>query len=432
MTATRGETVLSVENLRTYYDEGGVLSGPPVRAVDGVSLDIKRGETVGLVGESGCGKTTLGRTLAGYESPTEGTVTFDGTDVSSLDSTESTWWRRHCQMVFQDPESSLDDRMTVGEIVREPLDVHDWETRDARRRRVQGLLERVGLRPEHYYRYPHQFSGGQRQRVGIARALALEPEFLVLDEPVSALDVSVQAQILSLLADLQAEFGLTYLLIAHDLAVVRHVCDRVAVMYLGTLLEVGDADAVFESPANPYTRALLGAVPEPDPTADWDPPRLHGSPPDPRQPPTGCPFTTRCPEKIRPSEFDLTAETWEALELFRDVLRTRTERTPSVATRLKRALTSPAEDGIEEVRRELFEDVPVSDPVQAGLDSVLAAYRSDGPRAAVDRYVELFGGVCDTDYPLMAEPEAGQRSRCHHHRPAYSDRRGTGASSTDD
>src|SRR6056297_1267433 len=310
-----GETLVEVNGLRTYYDEGGIVDSNPVKAVDGVDFEIKRGETLGLVGESGCGKTTLGRTRIQLESATEGEVLFDGTDVTELSGTELKNWRRNSQMVFQDPDSSLNDRMTVGEIIREPLDVHDWNTPEERRARVRELLDVVGLQPEHYYRYPHQFSGGQRQRIGIARALALEPEFVVLDEPVSALDTSVQAKILNLLEDLQDEYDLTYLFIAHDLAAVRHICDRVAVMYLGKIMELGLTEELYSDPANPYTYSLLSAIPEPDPTVEKERITLPGTPPSPRDPPTGCQFTTRCPAKIRPEVHDdLDADTWNSVE----------------------------------------------------------------------------------------------------------------------
>ncbi|AXG09758.1 dipeptide ABC transporter ATP-binding protein [Haloplanus rubicundus] len=296
-----GGTLVEVRDLKKHYGVGLNLFTPSkVSAVDGVTLDIQRGETLGLVGESGCGKTTLGRTLLQLESVTSGTIRYDGRDLTDLSAAERRRWRRNVGMVFQDPESSLNDRMTVSELVREPLDVHDWKTRPERRERVRTLLETVGLQPVHYHRYPHQFSGGQRQRVAIARALALNPEFLVLDEPVSALDVSVQAQVLNLLADLQAEYGLTYLFIAHDLSVVRHICDRVAVMYLGNILERGETAALFESPVNPYTISLLSAVPTAEPTDETARLTLRGSPPTPRDPPTGCPFSTRCPMKVRP------------------------------------------------------------------------------------------------------------------------------------
>ncbi|MFC6726018.1 ABC transporter ATP-binding protein, partial [Halobium palmae] len=323
-TVRTGETLVEVDDLKTYYGDDSLLGGPPVKAVDGVSFDIKKGETLGLVGESGCGKSTLGRTLVRLEEATGGEVRRRGVDVTTLSGSELKDWRRNTQMVFQDPESSLNDRMTIGEIVREPLDVHEVGTPKERKQRVRELLSTVGLRKEHYFRYPHQFSGGQRQRIGIARALALEPEFIVLDEPVSALDVSVQAKILNLLEDLQDEFGLTYLFIAHDLSVVRHICDRVAVMYLGNIMELGRTDELFQNPANPYTHALLSAIPTPDPTSTRERITLRGTPPSPRDPPEGCPFSTRCPVKIRPEKYrDVDDETWSRVEILRAVLRER-------------------------------------------------------------------------------------------------------------
>jgi len=266
-----------------------------VRAVDGVDLDIYPGETLALVGESGCGKSTLGRTLLHLEEPTAGTVRHRGDDLGTLPPAELRRRRRDLQYVFQNPSASLDPRLTVGDAIGEALGVHDIATGTERDRRTADLLETVGLRPSHAARYPRELSGGQRQRVGIARALAVDPEFVVCDEPVSALDVSVQAGILNLLADLQDELGLTYLLIAHDLSVVQHLADRVAVMYLGELVEVGPVEDVFSPPYHPYTWSLLSAVPEPDPRWDRERVVLDGTVPSATDPPDGCKFHTRCP-----------------------------------------------------------------------------------------------------------------------------------------
>jgi len=317
--ARRGaDWLVEVENLRKHYEDSRSLvdrllgtEAERVRAVDGVSFSIREGETLGLVGESGCGKSTTGETLLALEEPTGGDVRFDGQSVYEMD--DELAFRQRAGVVFQDPFSSLDPRMTAGEIVAEPIVIHDLPEsapgersadltpRERRRERAKELLERVGLSADVVDRYPHEFSGGQRQRIGIARALALEPEFLVLDEPVSALDVSVQAQILNLLGDLQDDLGLTYLFIAHDLSVVRHISNRVAVMYLGEIVERGPADALFENPQHPYTQALLESVPRADTSEQGrrvDP--LPGDVPSPRNPPSGCRFHTRCPYAREP------------------------------------------------------------------------------------------------------------------------------------
>jgi oligopeptide/dipeptide ABC transporter ATP-binding protein len=269
-----------------------------IRAVDGVSFDVGRGETLGLVGESGSGKTTTGRTLLRLIEPTAGRIEFDGRDVVAMGARDLRAIRRRAQIVFQDPFGSLNPRLTVGAAIREVLDVHGL-ARANRPRRVDELLDIVGLRPEHARRYPHEFSGGQRQRVGIARALAVEPDFIVCDEPVSALDVSVQAQVLNLLRSLQHRFGIAYLFIAHDLAVVRHMSDRIAVMYLGRIVETGPARAVVAEPLHPYTKALLSAVPDLRPAARRERIILGGEVPDPADPPPGCPFHPRCTHPLR-------------------------------------------------------------------------------------------------------------------------------------
>ncbi len=292
-------SLLDVRNLKVYFPvKGGVLMRARGfnKAVDGVSLSIGEGETLGLVGESGCGKSTLGKAVVRLLEPTEGSVVFDGHDVTHLSRKEMKPIRRDVQMVFQDPAESLNSRHTVGSLIGEAFDIHGIGDPAWRRQRVGELLSQVGLPASAADRFPFEFSGGQRQRIGVARAIALEPKLIICDEPVSALDVSIQSQILNLLLDLQQEMGLSYLFIAHDLAVVKHISDRIAIMYLGNIMELGGADSVYERPRHPYTRALIAAIPEPDPgRRHRERSVLHGEVPSPIDPPPGCVFHTRCP-----------------------------------------------------------------------------------------------------------------------------------------
>ncbi len=299
-TSAPADVLVSVKGLKKHFP---IMKGVfrrqvgAVRAVDGVTFDIVRGETLGLVGESGSGKSTAGRTVLRLEIPTEGTITFDGTDLSTLSTSKLRKIRPRMQMVFQNPHSSLNPRMTVASIIGEPLVEHGAGSKQDRKDRIGDLLTMVGLDPSHANRYPHEFSGGQRQRIGIARAIALDPEFIVCDEPIAALDVSIQAQVVNLLERLQEELGLAYLFISHDMSMVRHIADRVAVMYLGRIVEMAPVDELYEHPKHPYTRALHSAVPVPDPVVESQRVRviLEGDIPSPANPPSGCPFHTRCP-----------------------------------------------------------------------------------------------------------------------------------------
>ena len=295
------DKLLQVQNLTKYFYKTEGLFGQKkqiVRSVDNVSFDIYRKETLGLVGESGCGKTTVGRTITRLYKPTAGNIIFDGEDISALDSKGLMPYRKRIQMIFQDPYASLNPRMTVMDIIGEAVDLHAGLSSKAERNKyVYDLLDRVGLQKSHADRYPHEFSGGQRQRIGIARALAVNPEFVVCDEPISALDVSIQAQVVNMLEDLQKELGLTYLFIAHDLSMVRHISDRIGVMYLGKLVEIGDSEEIYNRHRHPYTEALLSSVPIPDPDVakTSEPIILQGDLPSPINPPSGCRFRTRCP-----------------------------------------------------------------------------------------------------------------------------------------
>jgi len=491
---SRAETFLDVRNLKKYYDDGGLFGGNPVKAVDGVDFEIREGETLGLVGESGCGKTTLGRTILNLETATEGEVVAGDTDVTSISGTELRKWQSQAQMVFQDPDASLNDRMTVGEIVREPLDAHDWPdlavsvdddrevagkrahradpderpdvtvgaddsvtvregapltfdgievdagrkqvsvrvtkgAAEMREERVRSLLEQVGLQKEHFYRYPHQFSGGQSQRVGIARALALEPRFLVLDEPVSALDVSVQARIINLLEDLQDELGLTYLFIAHDLSVVRHIADRVAVMYLGEVMELGPTERVFSDPAHPYTESLLSAIPG-SLVETGERITLRGMPPSPRDPPSGCRFSGRCPAKIRPDEYSLAGQHWEALDQLHSVFRARANAEKGIVDIVKERLGIQDVSTVDELLLELFDAERTADggiTVEMADDAAPVVYeaaelaRNGDEAGAAERLEAAFGSICSEEHPEAADVGDGRTSRCLRHREEYTE-----------
>jgi oligopeptide/dipeptide ABC transporter ATP-binding protein len=316
------ETLLEIEAMKKYFK---IKKDQTVKSVDDITISIKKGETFGLVGESGSGKSTLGKTIVGLQKPTEGKIIYNGRDVESLDKKAMQEVNREMQIIFQDPHASLNPRMRVGDIIAEGMDAHKLARGKERQERIYDLLERVGLRPEHAKRYPHEFSGGQRQRIGIARALAVDPKFIVADEPISALDVSIQAQVINLLEDLKEEQGLTYLFIAHDLGMVKHISDRIGVMYLGRMMELAESRELFAEPLHPYTQALLSAIPVANPTAaKRERITLQGDPPSPVNPPSGCRFRTRCPHamdicaKKVPEWKEARPGHWTACHLYND------------------------------------------------------------------------------------------------------------------
>jgi peptide/nickel transport system ATP-binding protein len=433
-----GDTLMEVNGLKKHFSRADDmldrwLSTEPqtVRAVDGVSFDVREGETVGLVGESGCGKSTTGRTILRLLEPTDGRVLFAGDDLADLSGTDLREARKDMQMIFQDPMSSLDPRMTVKQIIAEPLKIHDlpeenptegMARREQQRRRVLELIDAVGLSRDQVDRYPHEMSGGQRQRVGIARALAVDPDFIVADEPVSALDVSVQAQILNLMEDLQEEFGLTYLFIAHDLSVVRHVSDRVAVMYLGEIAEVAETDELFANPKHPYTRALLSAIPEPDPTAsDEDRIILPGDVPSPIDPPSGCRFRTRCPQVIPPEDVDIDQATFREVMDLRQRVEDESVDVDAIRERVGLEGGAVADGGTGVVEEfsgsltdalvdELFTDPPTGrnrEVVERALEQVTAGEWEPAARTLRDR----FESVCERSTPTLGETD--HPAACH-------------------
>ena len=419
------DTLLSVRGLMKHYPiTEGVLARETgrIRAVDGIDFDLHRGETLGLVGESGCGKSTAARTLLHLEEPTTGEVTFDGENLAEQTNAERKRFRRRASMIFQDPTSSFDPRMSIGEAVAEPAAIHGLRDRERRRSRVEALLKRVGLSMSEYDRYPHELSGGQKQRVALARALMLNPELLVADEPVSALDVSVQAEILDLITDLQSMLDLSVLLITHDMNVVRDICDRVAVMYLGEIVEIGPTEAIFDDPQHPYTRSLLSSVPTLDPYARGQAGGLSGDVPDPADPPSGCRFHTRCPAVVQPEEYTFEQENWRGvMDLRVAVANGRidldTHREILVAEEEAASTEQVTDEQLQTALRREY-GIPASvadDDAETVLSTALNEIVAGDVDTAESRLSREFASVCEQDHPAPQETDAGHPAACHLH-----------------
>jgi peptide/nickel transport system ATP-binding protein len=429
------EPILQVRDLKKHYPiRKGLLNRQvgAAKAVDGISFDIEHGETLGLVGESGCGKSTAATSIVRLEEPTSGEVIFNGggragatrdedgshpNDVTRFGKQELKAFRRDVQMVFQDPSSSFDPRMTVGASVAEMLLVHGMTDKHRRRAIVEDLLERVGLSADDYDRYPHEFSGGQKQRIALARALVLNPELVVADEPVSALDISIKAEILGLINDLQEEFGLSLLFISHDMSVIREVCDRVAVMYLGEIVEIGDTEEVFANPQHPYTEALLSSIPEPDPRATREQIELTGTVPDPVNPPSGCRFHTRCHKVVQPDDIDVDQSVWRALITFRYQLMADDIDVEKIRE------NAGAENGVkEEIRTEFDLPERVPDPeLEETLGRALDRIVDDDVEGAADLLNTEFVTPCEETHPEYTEHDDGHISACIRHSERVSD-----------
>ncbi len=395
------DPLLSVRGLEKYYPvRSGLLRRRTgwVRAVDGVSFELDAGETLGLVGESGCGKSTAAATLVGLEDPTGGEVRFDGTRLCDHDRAQRKAFRRRAQMVFQDPTTAFDPRMTVGQSVAEPLRIHDVSGQEAREI-VEDTLERVGMAATAADSYPEAFSGGEKQRIALARALVLDPDLLVLDEPVSALDASVQAEVLALIEKLQSTYGLSVLFISHDLSVVRQICDRVAVMYLGEIVEIAPTEALFETPYHPYTEALISSIPRPEPGAGL-PADLDGDVPDPADPPSGCRFHLRCPRVIPPDGTGLNSDATRGIATLRRALETDDDEVRTAdPTELRKAYDLPSE---------------LDDETETALVAAVEA-AADGDRETAIEHLAAVESVCERSNPEL-QPIAGRRqAACHHH-----------------
>lgn len=401
---SENEPLLSVRNLEKHYPiRSGLLRRVTghVRAVDGVSFDVRPGETLGLVGESGCGKSTTAEAVLGLETPTGGEVLFDGDDVTTLSSDDERAFRRRVQIVFQDPNSAFDPRMTVGESLREPLAIHGQTDTDRAATIVEDLLERVGMSAGDVDRYPHEFSVGQKQRLALARALVLDPDLLIADEPVSALDVSVQAEILELLSELQAELDLAMLLISHNIGVIREICDRVGVMYLGKLVEIGPTTELIDAPQHPYTAALVDSIPEPEPQVARETDVLSGDVPDPAAPPSGCSFHPRCPRVIPPEDYAFADDVFQRLLDLRMALADGAVEPDS--------FDSPA------AVRSAF-DLPTTlrdEGAEAVLDEAVRTLRDGDLDGARDRLARRFDTVCERREPQLRETDAGHPAACH-------------------
>ena len=403
------EPILRATELTKYYTtEDGFLdkllgSADEVKALDGVDLEVHEGETLGIVGESGCGKSTLGRALLQLETPTAGTVHYRGENLTEMSAGQLKDRRTDLQIIFQNPFSSLNPRFTIADIIGEPLDIHGIASGERRDERISELLEEVGLSRSHADRYPHEFSGGQLQRIGIARALAVDPDLIVCDEPVSALDVSVQAQILNLLTRLQNEHDLSYVFIAHDLSVVEHIADRIGVMYLGELVEMGTTEEIFAEPSHPYTEALLSAIPEPDP--DWESERviLEGTVPSPIDPPSGCRFHTRCPRVIQPDAYDFEQSTWRSMMTLRTRLDDEDATLRSVLSAHKEETTEIDPETVPERLRETY-DLPnrLIDPeAERVLAEAIDRLQESDVDGAASVLAREFTTPCESDRPEL-------------------------------